>query len=302
MNLINYLGLPREEKINIFLQELSITNRTTEYYINWEKVVTNTRKFELELNTLNFLIGKENIYFEAIKLFEQQPQLLKAIPSLLACREYRLNILILDDFDNMQFNQLDFETIDVTRIVEYVDFMQNTGLLTFLQNCVNRSLVDYVYGVEVGLDSNARKNRSGTIMEQLVEKYVSKTCQRQNLVYLTQATPKQIKRLWNIDVPADKSQRRFDVAIYSSKKNHLWLIEANYYGGGGSKLKSVSGEFIELSQFVSQKENISFIWVTDGQGWKQSHLPLQEAFGYIDNIFNLYMLSNNYLDELVNIS
>ena len=45
--------------------------------------------------------------------------------------------------------------------------------------------------------------------------------------------------------------------------------ETNYYGGGGSKLKAVAGEFTELSQFVvTSDDDVEFVWVTDGQGWK----------------------------------
>jgi len=90
--------------------------------------------------------------------------------------------------------------------------------------------------------------------------------------------------------------------IFSEKNNKLWLIETNYYGGGGSKLKAVAGEFTELSQFVVQsKDDVEFVWVTDGQGWKTAHLPLSEAFGHIVNVFNLNMLKNNYLHDLFNL-
>ncbi len=58
-------------------QHFSVTNRTPEYYVNWEKVERETRKFELELNTLNYLIGKEDIYSEALELFTNQPELLE---------------------------------------------------------------------------------------------------------------------------------------------------------------------------------------------------------------------------------
>ncbi len=83
------------------------------------------------------------------------------------------------------------------------------------------------------------------------------------------------------------------------KKSKVWLIETNYYGGGGSKLKAVAGEFTELSQFVTTSpDNVEFVWVTDGLGWKTAHLPLAEAFGHIINIFNLEMLKGGFLFEL----
>ena len=300
MKFDNYINLDSDERLNVFLSTLSVTNRTPEYYVNWTKVERETRKFELELNTLNYLIGKEDIYNESLMLFTKQPELLKAIPSLIASRDKILDILIIDNQDNMSFEQLNFSKIDTTRIVDYVVFAEQSGLLDFLQNKANRSLVDYVYGVEAGLDSNARKNRSGTTMEGILERHIAKIAQEQGLEWKAQATASFIKSNWNIEVPVDKSERRFDVAVYSRERHKVWLIETNYYGGGGSKLKAVAGEFTELSQFVkSSKDDIEFVWVTDGQGWRTARLPFSEAFGHIQNVFNLNMLKNNFLRELL---
>ena len=299
MKLKNYLIKSPQERLTIFLEPLSITNRTPEYYVNWKKVDRETKKYELELNTLNYLIGKEDIYSEALRLFTKQPNLLKAIPSLIASRDRVLDILSIDNDDNMSFEQLDFKTIDPSRIDDYIKFIDQSGLLKFLQQHANRSLVDYVYGVETGLDSNARKNRSGTTMEGILERHVSKISKEHKLEWKAQATAQFIKDKWGIKVPVDKSERRFDVAVYSREKHKVWLIETNYYGGGGSKLKAVAGEFTELSQFVvTSDDDVEFVWVTDGQGWKTAHLPLAEAFSHITNVFNLEMLREGFLSEL----
>ena len=299
MNLLNYYNLSSEERLEEFLSTLSITNRTPEYYVNWKKVDRETKKYELELNTLNYLIGKDDIYIEALDLFTKQPNLLKAIPSLIASRDRVLDILTIDNDDNMSFEQLNFKTIDASRIDDYMKFIEQSGLLMFLQHHANRSLVDYVYGVETGLDSNARKNRSGTTMEGILERHISKIAQEQNLEWKAQATAQFIKEKWGVTVPVDKSERRFDVAVYSKENHKVWLIETNYYGGGGSKLKAVAGEFTELSQFVVKSDDdVEFVWVTDGQGWKTAHLPLAEAFSHITNVFNLEMLREEFLSEL----
>lgn len=299
MKLKNYLIKSPQERLTIFLESLSITNRTPEYYVNWKKVDRETKKYELELNTLNYLIGKEDIYSEALRLFTKQPNLLKAIPSLIASRDRVLDILTIDNDDNMSFEQLNFKTIDASRIDDYMKFIEQSGLLMFLQHHANRSLVDYVYGVETGLDSNARKNRSGTTMEGILERHISKIAQEQNLEWKAQATAQFIKEKWGVTVPVDKSERRFDVAVYSKENHKVWLIETNYYGGGGSKLKAVAGEFTELSQFVVTSDDaVEFVWVTDGQGWKTAHLPLAEAFSHITNVFNLEMLREGFLSEL----
>ena len=136
-------------------------------------------------------------------------------------------------------------------------------------------------------------------MEGILERHVAKISQEQKLEWKSQATAQFIKDKWGIKVPVDKSERRFDVAVYSREKHKVWLIETNYYGGGGSKLKAVAGEFTELSQFViTSNDDVEFVWVTDGQGWKTAHLPLAEAFSHIMNVFNLKMLREGFLADL----
>ncbi|MET3617804.1 type II restriction enzyme [Peptoniphilus olsenii] len=295
LNYNEYLKLNANDKLSYFMSSLSSTNRTPEYYVNWDKTIRNTKNYELELNTLNYLIGKDNIVELATNLFNQQPELLKAVPILIAHRDMSFDVLELLE-DKADFYHLNFDIIDTYNINKYIKFCEECGLLNFLKNEANRSLVDYVYGVEVGLDSNARKNRSGSIMEMLVEKNTKKICEEIEFQYMIQASPKNLKKVWNIDVPVDKSSRKFDVAVFDPFKRKLFLIETNYYGGGGSKLKSVAGEFTTLNNFLlSNSENISFLWITDGQGWKTAHIPLLEAFGKIDNIFNIEMLSKNFL-------
>lgn len=296
----DYMDSSDIDKFNYFMNELSVTNRTPEYYVNWNKVDENVKKYELELNTLNYLIGKKDIYNETLKLFKKQPNLVSVIPILLGIREVNLDVLSMEINEDIKFFELDFRNTDINNIDKYVKFCENSGLLNFLKNCANRSLVDYIYGVEVGLDSNGRKNRSGTTMELIVEKNIMTICKELGLEYHTQVTVKYIKETWGIDVPIDKSKRRFDIVVYDSKNNKLCIIETNYYGGGGSKLKSVCGEFVNLNRLISNSKNdVTFIWITDGQGWKTAKRPILEAFEEIDNIYNLKMLKQGYLKEVL---
>lgn len=294
-----YMSALPLDKLNLFLQNLSPTNRTPGYYINWRKVEQNTKKIELSLNTLNYLIGQEDIEKEARELFLAQPWLLQAIPPLLASRDVHLDVLSFDDNENMYFTEVDFKHIDIKKIDVYMDFISESGLLGFLKNNAKRSLVDYVYGVEAGLDSNARKNRSGTTMENIVERNVAKTSKKLGLQFRVQATSKWMLENWGVNVPVDKSVRRFDVAVFDEKHKKVWVIETNYYGGGGSKLKSVCGEFITLNQLIQTSvDDVNFIWITDGMGWNTTKLPLSEAFAVINNIFNLKMLQEDYLEKV----
>ncbi|AYU54303.1 type II restriction endonuclease [Staphylococcus debuckii] len=300
MDFKEYINDEPKERLDYFMETLSTTNRTPEYYVNWEKVNRNTEKYELELTTMGYLIGKDNIIEEARELFKKQPELLKTVPILIAARDRKLDVLLLDDNDNMEFYDIDFKNIDIGNLEVYIEFMENSGLFDFLQNGVHKSLVDFVYGVETGLDSNGRKNRSGKVMEDILERNVAKMCERLNYKYKDQASAKWMHDTWGVHVPVDKSERRFDMAIYDDERDKVYVIETNYYGGGGSKLKSVSGEFRSLNNLINSSEHdVTFAWVTDGQGWHTAKIPLSEAFQDIKNIFNLSMLRKDYIYDLI---
>lgn len=195
----------------------------------------------------------------------------------------------------MGYKSLDFDKINEDDTDLYVDFCESIGLLDFIKNHTNKSLVDFVYGVETGLDSNGRKNRSGTNMETIVEEYISSISKELNLDYLAQAKASQIQTKWGKTVPTDKANRSFDLAIYNKGTDKLFLLETNYYNGSGSKLKSVCGEFMNLNRLISEDTTIDFIWVTDGQGWKTALNPISEAMSEINNILNLHMIFSDGL-------
>lgn len=292
----DFLKGEENEKFQDFIETLSSSNKDYKYFVNWDKVKKYHDEREMKLNTLNYLIGKEDIYEKAIELFERQPDLLELVPILLACREKKMTIL---EINEQRYKDFDFENIDKTRIKDYVDFMKKTELLTFIQKYIKMSLVDYVSGVEVGLDSNGRKNRSGTTMETIVENNIKKFCSDEDFEYNSQCTADYIKEKWNIEVPTDKSKRKFDFVVYSKRKDKIIIIETNYYGSSGSKLKSVVGEFTSLNNLINtskDKDKIVFTWITDGQGWLKETKPLLAAFDHVSNIINLSMLSkDNFL-------
>ena len=171
-----------------------------------------------------------------------------------------------------------------------------SGIGELLKDKKIKNLLDYATGVEVGLDSNGRKNRGGTLMESLVEDFVAETCSELNIGYMAQATASKIKRDWNIDIKVDKSSRIIDFAI--NKNGKLYFIECNFYGGGGSKLKSTATEYVEMNKFWTE-QGIEFIWVTDGAGWKSTLKPLREFFDKADYLLNLEMLKNDVLLKMI---
>lgn len=267
-----------------------------DYFVNWKKVIINVHLFEKELNILNYLIGKDNLEKEAFELFKKYPEAIKAIPTLLAVREGTIDVLI--DSKNFKYQKLDFfqKFYNDDEIKNIVEFILKSGLGGLIENKQIKNFVDYATGVEVGLDSNGRKNRGGTLMEILVEEFVVDACQNLGLQYMPQASAKKIKEQWNIDVIVDKSSRQLDFAI--NKNGKLFFIECNFYGGGGSKLKSTATEYIEMNRFWTS-QGIEFIWITDGAGWKSTLKPLREYFDKADYLLNLEMLKKNILNKIL---
>ncbi len=134
-----------------------------DYYIDFEKVINNVEKIKIELNILNTLIGSKNIEDEFEKIIIKYPETLKCIPLLIAVRN---NEIYAQDEDGAFI--YNFEKMDCS-VEQYKIFMRKTGLFDMISNHLVNNLVDYVLGVETGLDSNGRKNRGGHQMEKLVE-------------------------------------------------------------------------------------------------------------------------------------
>lgn len=274
---------------------LKDTIRTYDFFVAWEKVLGNVSRIEIALNILNSLIGKEDIKLKLKELIRRYPEIIPVIPLLIAVRETSITVADLSgDIEYFFDRHKIYSDAEIDKIVY---FAEKCGLLKIISNKNVRNLVDYYIGVEVGIDTNARKNRSGKVMENLIEVYVKAICEKYKFRYLTQATVAKIKAKFGKDVSTDKADRHFDFAVNTRSK--IYLIEVNYYGGGGSKLKSVAGEFKSLYRLVSAKDDIGFIWVTDGIGWRTAKSPLLETFNAIDYVMNIMMIKNGLLEEVI---
>lgn len=295
------LGCKNDNQVFEYLiSNLKPSNRLWSYFVNWEKVFENTRKIEINLNLFNYLIGKDNFDDEFRRLIREHPQVVEVIPALVVRDgENTKNFKILVDFGNkkLKYDGFDFtkKNIGDDDIEKHLTFVHKTGLKELIQSKKIKNLVDYMIGVEAGLDSNARKNRSGTAMEDIVEPFVDDSCKRIGGRYIKEANARKIKDVFGYEVPVGKSSRRYDFAI--DCKGKLILVETNFYGGGGSKIKSTAVEYRGLFDVLEGK--YKFIWITDGRGWTKTQMPLRETFDHNDYLFSLSMLEKGILDYLL---
>jgi len=276
-----------------FLKNLQPTINTWSYFVNWEKVYRNVKSVEIDLNIMNYLIGKDKIEEEFRNLATKHKGIIKLLPILVAFRDSRFTILSGYSETSMEFEPIDFDKMSIDDAVE---FCNKSGFFELLKSRKITNLVDFVMGVEVGLDTNGRKNRSGTAMETVIEFYIKTICEKYNLSYIPQATAKSIMKRWGISLKVDKSNRIIDFAVKT--KNQLYLIETNYYSGGGSKLKATAGEYKAMFDYWSEN-SYKFIWITDGLGWITAHTALRETFNHTDYILNLKMITNGILQDIL---
>lgn len=283
-----------EKNFQVLIDTMKNSIKTWDYFVNWEKVFTNSSELEIVLNKLNYLLGKEDLQSEFRKLYLNNPDIVKAFPVLLAVRENQLEIFELVDGSTEPFNFGSSSLVDADK---YFRFLEKTGLARLFQKEGIKNLVDYVVGVEVGLDSNGRKNRGGTLMEKIVETHIKKMCEARGYEYISQASATDIRNQWGVEVRVDKSERSFDFAIHNPTNKNIKLLEVNFYNGGGSKLKAVCGEFKSLYDELKNQE-IDFIWITDGLGWHSAKRPLEEAYNHNEYVFNLRMVEEGILEQL----
>jgi len=276
------------------LSNLKDTIRTYDFFVAWEKVLGNVSQIEVALNILNALVGKDDIKNRLKELIKQYPEIVPTIPLLIAVRGK--SIKVADIGGDIEYSFAKRKSYTKDEIDRIVFFAEKSGLLKVISDKSIKNLVDYSIGVEVGLDTNARKNRSGTAMENLTEVYVNAICDKHGFRYIAQATAAKIKQEFGKKVSTDKADRHFDFALDTGKM--LYLLEVNYYGGGGSKLKSVAGEFSNLFSLV-KNETTGFIWVTDGEGWLTAKRPLSETFHATDYVMNINMIEQGLLEEIV---
>ena len=264
------------------------------YYVDFEKIYKNVDKVKVELNILNSLIGSKNIEEEFQNILIKYPETLECIPLLLAVRSRE--IFVKDEINEYLFK---FDKM-VYSINDYIKFMKGSGLFDLLQNHIINNLYDYVLGIEVGLDSNGRKNRGGHLMENLVESYIIKAGYKKDVDYFKEMYLKDIEKKWNLDLSEmsgnNVSTKRFDFVIKTD--NQVYVMETNFYSSGGSKLNETARSYKMLAQECKKVDGVTFIWFTDGIGWNSARKNLEETFNELETMYNIDDLENGILEKL----
>lgn len=266
------------------------------YYVDFPKVYKNVNEIKIPLNIMNSLLGSKNIRSEFLELLDKYPEILKAIPIIVA---KRLNdtILVKDVEKDFYFK---FKKPNYSP-EEYADFMEKSGVFDLLSNHLVANLFDYVTGVEVGMDTNGRKNRTGHTMENIVQSYLEQEGFVMGVNLYKEIYQNEVEELFNVDLSAitneGNTSKRFDFVI--KRDSIVYLIETNFYSGGGSKLNETARSYKMITEEAKTIPNVEFVWFTDGQGWFQAKKNLRETFEVLPYLYNINDLKNGILKELL---
>ncbi len=281
---------------NKWLNTMRMSINRYDYYVDFQKVYKNTNEIKVELNILNSLIGSADIADDFRTLLKTYPNIIRVMPILLAKRESEIYCQdekggFLYDFAYDANQKMDNEVIE-----RYVYFMDKTGLFELLEKHIINNLVDYVMGVETGLDSNGRKNRGGHQMEDLVEEYIKKA----RIEYYKEMYLHDIEKKWGVDLSAISAQgtttKRWDFVVKTSEK--VFLIETNFYSSGGSKLNETARSYKMIAEETENIDGVDFMWITDGGGWRLAKRNLQETFNAMEYLYNIADLERGTFNEL----
>lgn len=256
---------------NLFMSQLQETNQTLDFFCDFGKISANVADVEMSLNTLNYLIGKDDLQQGVAEIWKRDPKVFEVLSILIAVRDEGKKPVV-DNKGHVVLLKSYFRSE-----AKVGDFLQETGLSDIFKSRRIKNLVDYVFGIETGLDTNARKNRSGHIMERTIARiFMENGIQFRQEVYSTEFNELSV-------LGTDK--KRFD--FYIETNSIKYLIEVNFYSGGGSKLNEVARAYTELAPRVNSVEGFEFVWITDGIGWRSARNKLEEAFKEIPSVYNL---------------
>lgn len=261
---------------NTFMSQLKDTNATLDFFADFKKVSSNVSKVSMKLNQLNFLLGKEDLRTAIKMLFAENPKAFSVLDILIAVRK-KDKKLVLNE--SLKAVLLDTYFNDVDSVIKYIE---GTGLADVFRSREIKNLVDYVFGVEVGLDTNARKNRSGKQMANAVAAYFKLS----SIPFEEEVNSTEFEGLKVLG----KDKKRLDFVIKTKSK--VFLIETNFYNGGGSKLNEVARAYSDIAPKINSIPGYEFVWITDGKGWFAAKNKLEEAYSIIPRVYNLTTLAD----------
>lgn len=284
-----------DEIITKFQDTLLESNMTFSYFCDWAKIKRNVEKYQYEINILNYLTGATDAKTKLKEILKKNPNVPKVIPLIIAVRDMDIAVIKdpekpLETLTRYDFKKSPLTDVDISNVIA---FCEKSGILALFSNVKIKNLRDYLLGVETGLDTNARKNRSGMAMETLISPMLNKT---KNITIYTQKTFGKLADDIGVSVHDGLKARKFDYVIKTAK--NWYNIEVNFYSGQGSKPQEIVDSYINRNNELKQS-GWQFIWITDGMGWKSGSSQLKKAFREMDHVLNISFAKSGILQDIL---
>lgn len=245
------------------------------YYVDWGKVWANVGRFNAEFHLLSSLCDAPDIVAATRQMLTHYPRVVRALPALLASRG---EVSILEDPASARVEKFDFAAkaqLCPEEIERYTRFIGESGLLELLANI--KSVPDYMTGVEVGLDTNGRKGRSGKLgVKALMPHVEAALAHWPELSFWEERTHSWLESN-GCPLPREMSGFKWDGAFRCGATGKWVLVEVNHYGTIGSKPSAIANDYIARERELLML-GVGFVWVTDGWGWRQMTGPLRRAW------------------------
>lgn len=318
-----------------WMSDLKFSVVDNEYHIDFCRVDKNVDAIKKELELLNTLIGSKKIEEDFITLVNQNPNVVDAIPVLLALRSQdvkvtkeewnylrhvnfvpQIGVLPAVDFLTKEPNEFAIPAINIL-----VRFMKETSLFDLLANKKVTNLVDYARGVEVGLAAQERKKTDERFMLDAVEKHLLDAGFVQDKTYFKNMTIKDIDTKWQLGLDEfheimwdqmnyTKIDNAFDFVVKT--KNCTYAIATNFYGGFGSggyqlneQLMCTARAYLFFARSVRSRiehgnKNFKFLWIVDGSAllYMDAHY-FDDAFHIEDTVYNLKELEDGAFKQIL---
>ncbi|AMN31018.1 DpnII family type II restriction endonuclease [Clostridium perfringens] len=268
-------------KLNDFINNIDTLNINWNYFVDFSKI-NNIEQYQEEIVELNKLLkeSEKTIDNKLLSIIKNKNSIINVLILALALRPDKLkNLKIYSPYSNENIYNL----IKKTNENEILYMFHQSGLRDLFLKDKITNLNDYLMGIEVGLDSNCRKNRSGYLMESYCENKLNSICSKNNFKLYRQCTLNKI-------IPSIKLNKKFDFIVKTPLK--IFAIEVNNFNSSGSKIKSISNEYILLSKHL-ESMNINFIWITNGKGWLKNKSILENNLESLKNFITLNDLNDN---------
>lgn len=264
----------QQDKLKSFFEKIELTNIRLSDLIDIKKIIKNIEEIEIDLNTLNYIISNsdDELSIKVKNLFDKNPNVFKILPLLVATKK---DVLIKLNKNEIKIQDLLSDYLGI------MSFINETGLNKLITSGRISNFIDYLVGVNVGLDTHSRKNRYGMKNEKEIEEMLNNEFNIDSNIQIDM----QVK-IEEID-----KKKVFDFVVTNKSNGNKVIIESSFYNSVGSKLDTTWLAYEKINQNIkalNQKilSHYEFIWITGGSGLKSQQKDWFNNLEKIDFIFS----------------